>query len=257
MQGHRLHETESAMRSVVCGLALLLAAFAPVTSAALAHPSEIIILRHPEKVGPLRLCSTGRDRSKALTRQYLGKDAIDSLFPPGVAPVAFVAITIHTLELATPVAASWNLPVKIYPVLPARDKNSFTRQLNSATRAAALRVMTDPDYTGKPVVMIWEHNHIASVWLANHSKAQPVTLRQLLHLDRLPGVPDTWPAQNYDYFWIVKFDNPASDVPTSFQLLKQVFQPPYNTLPQNDWGADEPSQLETDCIKVGPDYLAY
>jgi len=245
------------MRIVLCGLALLLAALLAAPSPAVAHPSEIIILRHPEKTGPLRLCTAGRDRSKALVGQYLGKGAIDSLFPPGVAPAAFFAITIHTLELAKPVADSWNVPVTNFSVLPNPDKRSFTLQLNNATRAAVLKVMTDPFYTGKPVVMVWEHNHIASAWLAIRFRAKPVTLRQLLHLGRLPGVPETWPAQNYDYFWIVKFDNPASDLPTSFQMMKQVFQPPYNTLPQNDWGHDERSNLDAECIKVGPDYLAY
>jgi hypothetical protein len=224
---------------------------------AVAHPSEIIILRHPEKVDQLRLCPAGRMRSAALTHQYLGKHATQSLFPPGVAPAAFVAITLHSLELATPVADSWNLPVTIYSVLPTRDKDTFTQELNRATRAAVRKVMTDPSYTAKPVVMIWEHNHIASEWLSVKFKTKPVTLRQLLALSRLPGVPLTWPAQNYDYFWIVKFGNPASNIPTGFAMVKQVFQPPYDTLPQNDWGEDEPAHAEADCIKVGPDFLAY
>jgi hypothetical protein len=245
------------MRIVLCGLALLLAAAWVTMPAARAHPSEIIILRHPEKVDQLRLCTTGRERTEALAKQYLGKHATQSLFPPGVAPAAFIAITIHSLELATPAADSWKLPVTTYSVLPAHDKATFTRELNSATRSAALKVMTDPSYTEKPVVMVWEHNHIASAWLAFKFRARPVTLRQLLNLGRLPGVPQYWPAQTYDYFWIVKFGNPASDIPTGFQMIKQVFQPPYNHLPQNDWGSDEPSGVQANCIKVGPDYLAY
>jgi hypothetical protein len=245
------------MRIVTCGLAMLLAVMSGALSAAIAHPSEVIILRHPEKVDQLRLCRTGRQRSEALTRQYLGKHASQSLFPEGVAPAAFVAITLHSLELATPIADSWKLPVTIYSVLPAHDKDTFTRELNSATRAAVRKVMTDPSYTGKPVVMIWEHNHIASEWLAVKYRTKPVTLRQLFGLGRLPDVPSTWPAQTYDYFWIVKFGNPATDIPTGFTLVKQVFQPPYNTLPQNDWGQDEPAHAEDGCIKVGPDFLAY
>jgi hypothetical protein len=249
MQACRLHQTGSVMRILLCGLALLLAAMSAATPAATAHPSEIIILRHPEKVDQLRLCTTGRDRTEALAHQYL--------FAPGVPPAAFIAITIHSLELATPAADSWKLPVTIYSVLPTSDKETFTRELNSATRSAALKVMTDPSYTEKPVVMVWEHNHIANAWLAFKFRAKPVTLRQLFNLARLRGVPRYWPAQNYDYFWIVKFGNPASDIPTGFQMIKQVFQPPYNHLPQNDWGADEPSGAQADCIKVGPDYLAY
>ncbi len=237
------------MRFLLCGLALLLASS---VIPAQAHPSEIIILRHPEKLDNFELCPVGRERSQALAHQYLGRGATQSLFPPGVRPAAIFAITIHSLELAAPVASTWKLPVTAYPVLPSRNKNTLENELNTATRAAAHAVMTNPVYTGKPVIMVWEHNHIARQRLEKAFTGRQVTLRELLNLDRLPNVPRDWFNQNYDYFWIAQFANPASDSPTSFRMVKQVFTPPYNTLPANDWGAPEPGRDEVGCIKIDP-----
>ena len=73
---------------------------------------------------------------------------------------------------------------------------------------------------GKTVVMVWEHDHIADAKLEKKFSGEAVTLRQLLHLDTLKGVPDTWPSGNYDYFWIVDFDRGAS-APTGFRMVKQ------------------------------------
>jgi len=38
----------------------------------------------------------------------------------------------------------------------------------------------------------------------------PVTLRQLLNLDQLQGVPDTWPDDAYGWIWIIDYDNAPS-----------------------------------------------
>jgi hypothetical protein len=237
------------MRVLLCGLALLLSA---VIVPAQAHPSEIIILRHPEKLDRFELCPVGRERGEALAHQYLGRNATQSVFQPGEAPAAIIAITIHSLELAAPIATSWALPVTAYTVLPSSSKHSFAVELNAATRAAAQAVMTNPAYTGKPVIMVWEHNHIARRRLETEFTGKAVTLRELLNLDRLPNVPEDWFSQNYDYLWIVRYDNPASDIPTGFRMLKQVFLPPYDNLPDNGWGGAEPASDNLGCIKVGP-----
>jgi hypothetical protein len=239
------------MRVLLSGLALLLAA-STMTAPARAHPSEIIILRHPEKLDQFKLCPVGRERGEALAHQYLGRNATQSLFPPGVAPAAIIAITIHSLELAAPIATTWALPVTTYSVLPTTSKTTFERELNTATRTAARTVMTDPAYTGKPVIMVWEHNHIARQRLEQEFNGREVTLRELFNLDHLPNVPRDWTSQTYDYFWIVQFADPASDIPTGFRMVKQVFLPPYNDLPDNDWGTAEPVSDNVGCIKVGP-----
>jgi hypothetical protein len=69
-----------------------------------------------------------------------------------------------------------------------------------------------------------------------------VTLRQLLKLDQLQGVPETWPSGTYDYFWIVEYGNQRSDVPTHFRMVKQELGTQYNDVPSNDW--DQPNGLD-------------
>lgn len=83
-----------------------------------AAPARIIILRHGEKQDAYRLCRVGNERAQALAEQYLGKGAKDSLFPAGTAPAAIIAVTLHTMELAAPAAATWAQPVVMYTALP-------------------------------------------------------------------------------------------------------------------------------------------
>ena len=207
-----------------------------------AVPKQIIILRHGEKQDGYRLCSVGQKRSLALQANYLGKGAANSLFPAGTAPSAIFAITLHTLELVSPAAQSWGLPIQLYSVTPALSKQDFVRQTNLRTQQAAQDVLTSAHWDGKTVVMVWEHDHIAKQKLEKEFPNEQVTLRQLLHLDRLPksaNVPDNWDGNNYDYFWIVDYGTPNSDVPTGFTVQKQVFQNPYQAVPSNDWGKPE------------------
>jgi hypothetical protein len=244
------------MRLTLVLLGLLLSALA-VPHTARAQPSEIIILRHAEKIDRFELCKAGRERAEALTKQYLGKGATQSLFPPGVAPAAIVSITLHSLELAGPIANSWKLPVTSYTVLPTKDKNAFNVELNHATRMAAERVLTNKEWAGRPVVMIWEHDHIARSRLEFEFTGEEVTLRELFNIDKLPNTPRDWKSQNYDYFWIVKFGNPGSDIPTDFQMVRQVFTGPYADLPDNGWGEPEPASDAAGCIKIGDQYTAH
>jgi hypothetical protein len=212
--------------------------------AALATPARIIILRHGEKATAYKLCDVGRERAEALTTTYLGRGAAKSLFARGEAPAAMLAITLHTLELASPSAASWGEPLTLYFVLPDKDADEDEKAelLNRRTQEAAHDVMTDPRYAGKTVVMVWEHKHIANKKLEDTFPGKAVTLRQLLKLDELHGVPEKWPSGTYDYFWIAEYGNQGSDVPTRFHMVKQEFGASYDAVPSNDW--DQPNGLE-------------
>jgi len=75
-------------------------------SAAVATPSRIIILRPGEKEDAWKLCGVGQERADALAANYLGRNAAKSLFADGEGPAAFLAITLHTLELAAPAAGT-------------------------------------------------------------------------------------------------------------------------------------------------------
>ena len=223
--------------------AVLALLFALVAAApALAAPERIIILRHGEKANDWKLCATGEQRAKALAKFYLGRGAAKSLFAKDEEPAFVFAITLHTLELASPAAATWSKPIILYSVVPEEglSKDGVTKALNRRTQEAARNILANPALEGKTVVLVWEHKHIANQALEKSSGKEAVTLRQLLKLDILPGVPATWPDSNYDYFWIVDFDA-HSNVPKSFKMLKQEFGPEFAGVPANDW--DKPNGL--------------
>jgi hypothetical protein len=200
-----------------------------------AVPREIVILRHGEKQDPYALCSAGIQRSLALRANYLGKGAANSLFSPGGGPAAFFSITLHSLEVIAPAAASWGLPVIDYSVVPLKHIAGVDeeQELDERTRQAANDILTSPQWDGKVVVVAWEHKHIASAKLTKHASEQ-VTLRELLHLDRLAAVPKTWSGSNYDYFWIVNY-RAGSAEPVAFRTVKQTYSGEFAALPQNDW----------------------
>jgi hypothetical protein len=226
-------------------LALLLATF---MQSAVAAPSRIIILRHGEKADSWKLCEIGEQRAKALALTYLGKGAAKSLFAAGEEPAFFFAITLHTVELAAPSVASWNKPLILYSVVPesGQSKDDFTKVLNQRTQEAARGLLDNPALKGKTVVVVWEHKHIANAKLDKEFERQGVTLRQLLNLDILPGVPKTWPDDTYDYFWIVDF--PAdSNVPSKFTMVKQEFGTSFPRVPSNDWDAPDGLDAASGC----------
>jgi len=218
--------------------------------AGLAAPARIIILRHGEKAGAWKLCGVGQARADALAATYLGRNAAQSLFAAGEEPAAILAITLHTLELAAPAAATWDLPVTMFSVMPQKSAEAFDKALDRRTEEAAAALLANPAWQGKTVVMMWEHKHIANAKLAAKSPGEAVTLRQLLQLDKLKDVPETWPSGTYDYFWITDYAD-GSTTPTGFRMVKQVFDGRYAKLPTNDWGAPNGLTSDSDCDLKG------
>jgi hypothetical protein len=208
-------------------------------------------LRHGEKENDYALCSVGQQRSLALRDQFLGKGASQSLFPT-VPPSAFFATTLHTLELIAPTANSWDLPINTYPALPLSGRNDIltTELITKQTQLAAANVMQDPRWNGKTVVMVWEHKHIANKKLTKDNPDMLVDLRQLLKLDKLPErtakkIPKTWSGANYNFFWIVDYDEKGN--PVGFDEVRQGFTGQYANLPNNDWGVAESLPDNTKC----------
>jgi hypothetical protein len=206
-----------------------------------------------EKEDAWKLCGVGQERAAALAATYLGRNATKSLFAPGEKPAAFLASTLHTLELAAPAAGTWSLPLTLYAAPPGGEKKAFEVTLNQRTQQAAADLMSNSAWEGKTVVMVWEHDHIADAKLEKKFPGEAVTLRQLLHLDTLKGVPDSRPSGNYDYFWIVDFDQGASATPTGFRMVKQAFDAPYTDVPSNDWGAPNGLTADSQCNLKGAD----
>lgn len=234
--------TRATVTAAIAGLVLCGA-----TADCVAMPKKIIILRHGEKQNATALCSVGVARSQALALQYLGKDAKDSLFSGSEKPKAFLAITLHTLELASPAAATWGLPVLTFSVVPLpKGAENETKELNERTRQAVTSVLDTAAWNDETIVMVWEHKHIAD-------KALKDTLRDLLNLGSLKGsdhVHETWQGTNYDFFWIVEFDTSAkTPTPKSFKAVQQQFTvSPYSTtVPSNAWGVPEIGILNSGC----------
>ena len=220
------------------------------TVAALAHPARIIILRHAEKLDHLQLCAIGTERSVALATDYLGKGALQSLFAAGAAPGGFYSVTLHTLETLAPSAGSWGMPQSVYAVVPDPGQSRGERDiaLNRVTQQAAKAILTSPALDGMAVVMAWENHHIADPKMEARYPGEAITLRQLLHLDRLAGVPARWPKSNFDYVWIADYADPASSTPTGFRMEMQRFGGQNARLPMNAWGA--PANLQaTGCLE--------
>ena len=169
---------------------------------------------------------------------------------------AAIAYAAERCYAASPAVASWNKPVILYSVVPQEglSKDDFTKALNRRTQQAARSLLANPALQGKTVVMVWEHKHIANEELDAkfENEREGVTLRQLLKLDILPGVPKTWPDDTYDYFWIVEFPE-NSNVPSKFSMMKQEFGTSFPRVPANDWGAPDGLDAASGCKADVPD----
>lgn len=217
------------------------------TSAA-AAPARIVLLVGGEAADAWRLCKIGSQRASGLRYNYLGEKAAKSLFGEGEAPAYFFAITPNTVALATPAAKSWRKPVINYSVVPGDDEKKMFEALTGRTREAAGNILNNPALKGKTVVMVWDRKHIADPTLdKKYEREAAVTLRQLLHLDILPGVPREWPKDNHNYFWIIDFPE-NSNVPLKFEMVKQEFGTSFPNVSANDWGKPADLPADSGCV---------
>ena len=231
-------------------LTLFALAACAVSVSSLAAPDRLVITRHGEKLDTWQLCQIGLDRAQALSDQYLGAHATESLFP-NEPPAAIMTLTIHTSETAEPTAYSRAMPTTNYLALPNSNLSvsEFEAEINRQNRQAVHDLMNNPLYKGKQILMFWEHFHTASAALESRYPGEQVTLRQLLKLNQPPfakQVPATWPDSNYNFLWIVDF-NPDGSI-KAFSTKRQVYQGRYANLPNNDWDAPEGLPSNSHCI---------
>jgi hypothetical protein len=226
------------MRYSVLSAAIGFAALAS-SATAFAEPATIIILRHSEKKDSKDLCTTGTLRAQALAAQFLGRNATQSLLPGNEKPAAILAITPHTVETIMPTAETWGLSVQH----SARDKSQQKDDdLDRLTKEAAHDVLTNPAYTGKTVIMVWEHERIAS---DEHNAAQ-TSLRELLHLDQAKTPPHKkWQGKNYNFFWVVNY-GPGNKVTVDASQHQTFTGRNFAALPDNKWGDPEQNKGK-DC----------
>ncbi|MBU6401848.1 MAG: histidine phosphatase family protein [Verrucomicrobia bacterium] len=163
-----------------------------------AHPAQIILLRHAEK--PLNqrevhLSAQGRQRAVALVPFLTTTPA---LVTNGL-PVALFATrpTRHDhsrrpYETLTPLAQ--HLRLRIQTPYPA-----------AGYAALAERILADPAYDGKTVVVCWVHTHLPAL-----AKALGVRAK----------VP-SWPGGVYDRVWVITYQGTEA----SFSSLPQALLP--------------------------------
>jgi len=179
-------------------------------------PARIVLLRHAEKDGELRLSKAGAERAHWLAVEFLGRGAANTLFA-GDDPDAFLAVTLHTIETASPSALSWGVPVTAYAVPTGLSDSEKELVLDARTRSAAKDVMGRA-YKGQTVIMVWEHKRIAN------NKTPQATLRHLLGLEGLGNlVPPVWRDDDFDTIWSITFGKHGKA--KTFEAIPQRFAP--------------------------------
>jgi hypothetical protein len=158
-----------------------------------ARPAEVIVIRHAEKpAAGNELNQKGRERAAAL--------------------VAYFLETPELLEFKTPVA--------IYSPLPSHGGSSIrsSQTVTPLARALQMRInltfrkdqiaalakeiLTDPRYSGRMVLICWDHKMIPEIAKALGAES----------------APDKWHGEAFDRTWVIKY---SADGSTSFENLPQ------------------------------------
>ncbi|MFD2029998.1 hypothetical protein ACFSKM_06275 [Ancylobacter dichloromethanicus] len=90
----------------------------------------------------LTLCSLGKERAQALAAQYLSPTSPMSLVKNDP-PAAILAMTLHTVETARPIARAWNMALTAPPIgyVPIRNNRYFNAKLNVVNREVVRDLM--------------------------------------------------------------------------------------------------------------------
>jgi broad specificity phosphatase PhoE len=175
----------------------------------------LLILRHGEKPdGPkssLELSSVGKQRAQFLAKNFIGRG--DSSLFGNKGPDVFFSITPHTIETASPSAESWGLPVTAFCTVTEDDAKEAA--LDERTKEAAGEIARALQQ-GRDVVVVWEHHRIADA-----RRGHQPTLRELLTLDAIRNVPETWCDKDFDTLW--RFTRTGPEEPWQFEKLPQNF----------------------------------
>ncbi|MGH6865801.1 MAG: hypothetical protein ACREDO_06475 [Methyloceanibacter sp.] len=169
-----------------------------MTGDSIAAPTRFIILRHGEKTDDRKVCGIGEPRAKALAQRYLGRDAVKSLFVADDPPAFFFAITLHTVELASPAVEIWNKPLIFYSVMPQEDENAFTKALNARTQEAARNIVAKPALKGKTVGHDLGTSLHRQCGPRSQVRGRASDAPSTFQARHLPGVPPTWADETFD-----------------------------------------------------------
>ena len=211
---------------------ILFLSFLGGATIASATPSQIMIIRHAEKppIGN-EVNQQGCERAYLLPGFFSSNPIVNQFGPP----VAFFAArpdhtdsSLRPLETIAPTAQSYGLSIQ----------DPYTRlQYQPLTQA----ILSNPDYSGKTVVLSWEHDAIPG--LAQAFGAQ------------LTSTTQTWPDTVFDEAWILDFTSGNSP---SLQIIPEAVLPGDNPLGGfQNWGNGPstiqntttiPSSVVSECV---------
>ena len=176
------------MRKTIFNLFFCAAAALACAAPAFAAPAQVIIIRHAEKQEyGNQLSEKGFRRAEALVNFFL---SVPSVTGYGT-PVAIYAAapknedsSIRSIQTVTPLARALNITIN----------TGFTR---GQAHKLVKDIMENPKYTGRMVLVSWQHGHIADIVreLAEYSPYGPAAQVSL---------PGEWPEARFDRAWIIE-----------------------------------------------------
>lgn len=162
------------------------------TTAAVAMPAQVVILRHAEKpdTGDT-LSKQGFERAAALVPFFSQLPTVVPFQTPVAIYVPYSSknhSSTRALQTVSALANVWAVPL-------------YARFTVADTKSLSQEIFSTPSYDDKLVVICWEHDHIPA-------------LAQVLGITR----PPTWPGTVFDRIWVIDYSNGGV---SSFQNLPQ------------------------------------
>ncbi len=175
------------MKKTILTLAFGAAAALVLAAQAFAAPAQVIFIRHAEKPeNGSELSEKGWKRAEALVWFFQTSPAVTQRGTPFAIYAAAPKnedSSIRSIQTVTPLANALNKKIN----------TDFTR---GQTHKIAVDIMENPAYTGKMVLVCWQHTNIIEIVreLAEYSGAAP---------DAQVSLPAAWPDQSFDRVWIL------------------------------------------------------
>ena len=148
----------------------------------LARPAEVILLRHAEKPSDesdVHLSETGKKRARALVQFFTNASALMTNGPPAALFAARPVSRSHSQrpqETLKPLAEHLKLPI-------------LTPHTATEFAGLAKKILKDPAYQGKTVIVCWVHDFLPQ-------------LAEALGVKPRPG---PWKGSVFDRVWVISY----------------------------------------------------
>lgn len=177
------------MKRKISALFFCAAAALALAAQAFAAPAQVILIRHAEKpeIGN-ELSEKGFRRAEALVKFFQGAPAVTQRGTPYAIYAAAPKnedSSVRSIQTVTPLARALGKTVN----------TEFTR---GQTHKIAADIMENPAYTGKMVLICWQHGHIAEI-------VRELAAYGASSADPQVSLPAAWPGEAFDRAWILDF----------------------------------------------------